>query len=94
MLKKLGRGLRGFGKKLQSEMKGFGRKLRKGVEDVGIGQITKDAGDKIKHVGEEALNRAGLAVRRGGERLGRDLARTAESGISRARERLNGMRVR
>lgn len=63
MFKKVGRALKGFGKKLGDgfkAVKGFGQKVMKGVEELGLGDVAKEAGSQLAQTGREALERRGI----------------------------------
>jgi len=63
--KKLSSGLRGFGKKLDrgfKAVKGFGKKVGKGLEDLGVADIAKQAGQELASAGRSELERRGVNV--------------------------------
>lgn len=63
MFKKVGRALKGFGRKLNEgfkSVKGFGKKVMRGVEELGLGDVAREAGEQLAQTGREALERRGI----------------------------------
>lgn len=93
MFKKVGRALKGFGKKLSDgfkAVKGFGKKVGKGLEDLGIADVAREAAGTLAEAGREELARRGVNVA-GAERLARQGMRFAEASPAMRREMGRGL---
>ena len=103
MFKKVGRALKGFGKKLSDgfkSVKGFGKRLMRGADELGIGEAVRTAGSEIAQTGMRALDRAGVPASRvamvaeAGSRLSPQQRRDMARGVARESIRMAGREAR
>lgn len=81
MFKKIGRGLSSFGKKLGNaykSVKGFGKKVMGGLDNLGIGDLAREAGNELVQAGRSELEKRGVNVA-GAEQMARQGLQFAEA---------------